>query len=259
MRRVQEVAWTAAIGGLMMTLSACTTADRVDPSFASNAPVSGEAVSEEIVLGDGRARAASRTASDWVTSADHVLVVTVVDETRHEPSRTEIERGEGLIGRSATLRVSEVLWSAPDARQPAPATLDLSVGGWVFNDNNDTGTVRFALSNSSRLEVGHTYVKALQWLDDPCFDDPDQGRWVGLGPGDSVPFDNGILGAGEFEGRVQTLDEATATWQASEPALPTLRGQMAGKSVDALVARLTSASPREEKGYEPTKCDLSDR
>lgn len=259
MRHVRVVALASALGGLMIAASACASENHTEPP-SSEPSFSNLPVSRDVVIGDGRDRTASRTVSDWVTYADHVLVVTVVDETRHEPSRIEIERGEGLIGRSVTLRVDEVLWSAPDSPQPAPATtLTLPAAGWVFNNNNGTGTVKFVLRNSSRLDDGHTYVKAIEWMDDPCSDEPDQGKWVGLGSGDSVPFDEGILGSGEFEGRVLTLNDATATWQANEFVPPSVRSQAVGKSTDQLVADLNATPPRREKGYGPGECNPLDR
>jgi hypothetical protein len=152
------------------------------------------------VLGQSRDRTGSRTVGDWATYADHLLVVTVTGEVRQSTSTAEIERGGGMIGRTVQLRVDNVLWSAPDAPRPAPAALALQAAGWASGAAD--ATVKVALRRSSRLEVGHTYVKAVEWIDDPCSDDPKRGSREGLGSGDTIPYDKGVLGAGEFEGRV---------------------------------------------------------
>ncbi|GAA2597386.1 hypothetical protein GCM10010435_90890 [Winogradskya consettensis] len=219
--------------------------------------VEGAPAAETVVLGSGRDRTASRTAADWKTYADHVLVVTVAGETRVEPSRLEVERGEGMIGRTVQLRIDKVLWSAPDAPQKAPATLKVAAAGWVFNNNEGKAAgVKFAMEDSSRLEVGHTYVKAVEWVDDACSADPAVGTWEGLGSGDTIPYDKGVVGAGEFEGRTQTLDQAKAKFGAGES---TLRPQLAGGPVDTLVSNLKAAPARAETDHGSRECDPADK
>lgn len=261
MRRMQVGALTVAVSALMINTTACGTTDAAAPASAPPpVPASSAPNGDDVLLGEGRDRTASQTADDWATYADHLLVVTVVDEVRHKPSRTETERGEGMIGRTAKLRVDKVLWSAPDAPQPAPAALSLSAAGWVFNNNEGrAGTVKFALKHSSRLDKGYTYVKAVEWIDDPCSDDPKLGKWEGLGSGDTIPFDRGVLGAGEFEGRVHTLDEARTKLRTEGSGARSLRDQMVGSSVDKLIASVKTAQPRPEKGYGPGECNPSDR
>lgn len=264
MRRMKVGALAVAVGALAITAAACATPDRAKPSSASTGPPSAShgsnpPAADTIVLGGGRSRTASRTVSDWVTYADHVLVVTVVNETRLAASNEEIERGEGLIGRTVVLRVDRVLWSAPDAPQPAPITLKLSAAGWLFNDNSGFGEWKIAVGESSRLDKGHTYIRALEWTDDPCFEDPKQGWWDGLGSGDTIPFDGGVLGAGEFEGRMQTLDQSRAKWRADAVEARSVRGQIAGGTVATLVANLMATSPRPETAHAPAESNLSDR
>ena len=57
------------------------------------------------VFGDGRDRYRSSTAADWVSHADHVVVATAVSEKEVPPAQSEIDRGEGLIGRSVEMHV----------------------------------------------------------------------------------------------------------------------------------------------------------
>ena len=163
-----------------------------------------------------------------------------------------------MIGRTVRLRVDRVLWSAPDAPRPAPATLEMPVAGWIFNNNDGQGTRTFALRHSSRIETGHTYVKAIEWIDGPCSDDPNRGKWDGLGSGDVIPFDGGVLGAGEFEGRVQTLDEAEARARTLAPVARFLRDQLVGEPVETLIAALSTTSPSAETIWSP-ECDPDDR
>lgn len=212
---------------------------------------------DTITIGYGRSRTASSSAQDWVTYADHVVVVTVVEETRGQPSKTEIERQEGLVPRRAVLRVDEVLWSSPKPAQAAPESIEENVAGWVFNDNNGEGGSKFAIEGHPRLELSHSYVRALDWVDDPCSADPKDGHWAGLGEGGTIPYDNGILGAGEFEGNVYTVDEAKEHWQNQN--MPGLRDQVLGQTTEALVEQLNSATPRRANPVGSTECDLTDR
>jgi hypothetical protein len=264
MRRLHAGLLTVAVGALGISVAGCasTAAEPSSaPAQAAEAAPVAQGPADPVVKGDGRSRTASTTADDWATYADHVLVVTVADEVRLKPSAEEIERGEGMIGRTVKLRVDKVLWSAPDAPQSAPAKLDLSAAGWVFNDGEGQADgVKFSLRHSSRLEKGHTYVKAVEWIDDPCSDDAKQGSWEGLGSGDTIPYDKGLLGAGEFEGRLQTLDQAKAEFQSlGVTAASDLRAQVVGTSLDQLTAGLKGAKVSKEEGYGPLECNPDDK
>jgi len=212
---------------------------------------------EKVVLGQGRDRTASQTAEDWVTAAEHVAVVTVLRETRGQPSTAEVERREGMIGRQVEIRVDEVVWSAAEAFPRSPAMIEFQVVGWVFNDNSGAGEHKFALRGASRLEPGHSYVLALDWVDDPCAQDPAKGRWALLGGRGTVPYDGGVLGAGEYEGNVFTVAEAREKWQRKDEVTPGLRDQMVGATLDTLRSSLDAATPRPAKAIESTTCDRS--
>jgi hypothetical protein len=249
---IKVIAVTGAVGALAVT-AACGAA------APEPAPVVAPGPAETIALGEGSDRTASQSVNDWATYADHVLVVTVVAENRQAPVKRDVDRGEGLVARTVKLRVDKVLWSAPDAPRAAPAgTLKLAAAGWIFNENDGADERKMALKGSARLDVGHTYIKALEWVDDPCFPDPKKGSWEGLGSGDTVPFDGGVLGAGEFEGRARTLGQLKGAWKADPADARSLRGQLAGEPVAKLVSGLSSAVPAVES-YPPAECDLSDR
>lgn len=244
---MRHVVTTLGVGVALLAAAACTST-APGPGGGPSGP------SEQVVLGDARDRTASRTAEDWVTYADHVLVVTVVKEVRGSPSKDEIEKGEGLVPRTVQLRVDKVLWSAPDAPQPPPQEVSQQSAGWILRENRET---KFALRDFARLEQGHTYVKALEWIDDPCDKDPSKGSWGALGAGDTIPFDTDALGAGEFEGRILSQQQAEATFGQSH-GVGGLRAQLAGEPVTAVAQELNAAKPRTETST-ASECDPSDQ
>ncbi|MFC4117347.1 hypothetical protein [Nonomuraea zeae] len=84
-------------------------------------------------LADGDDRLPSTTDTDWVTYADHVVVGAATAEQRLPAASIEVERGEGLIGRTVTLEVRQVAWSRDDAAQPAPKGWQYNAAGFVFD------------------------------------------------------------------------------------------------------------------------------
>ncbi|GIE74690.1 hypothetical protein Aph02nite_06400 [Actinoplanes philippinensis] len=250
-------------GGALTVTAACSAQDPQPtqpdaPRAAQQAAAQQGPAVQRVVLSEGSDRTASRSAGNWATYADHVLVVTVVGETRHPVLKKEAERGEGLIARTVSLRVDNVLWSAPDAPQPAPTEVKLAAAGWLFNNHSGPVETKIAIRDSARLEVGHTYIKALEWIDDPCSGDPEKGSWEGLGSGDTIPYDTGVPGAGEFEGQVRTADQSKARTRLDTDEARTLRGQViSGTPVSALVSGLRVARPAAE-GYLPQECDPAD-
>lgn len=225
-----------ALGG-----SGCGAATIVTPSRQGDVPV---------VLGEGRARTGSRSASDWVSNAEFVIALTVVGEVRGKVAQEDMDRQEGMISREVVLRVDRNIWSAPDVKVVAPQEVSQQAVGWVFNTNNGSGERRLAIAHASRLEVGHSYVMAIDWVDDPCSNDPLKGQWSGLGAFGTIPFDNGILGYGEIEGQVQDLRN-------NREEMPTLRSEIAGRSVDELVAILGGAERKNIAPHE-VACEPED-
>jgi hypothetical protein len=187
----------------------------------------------------------SVSANEWVTYADHVAVVTPVSETEIAADTTEVERGEGMIGRKVTLRVDKILWSNPQAAAPAPQSFDRESSGWVFKD---TERAKFALHERPRVETGHTYVAALHWEPEHCSEgDPvEPAHWVGLGAGSTLPFDDGTINKGEFEGSVQEAPTfaTTADTQGIEIIDLPVTEVMSGKGETELVNLLETAVPQ---------------
>jgi len=197
----------------------------------------------EVMLGQGSDHLPSLTATDWVTYADHVIVVEAVSEAALAPTPEEIERGEGVIGRNVTLSIEEVLWSREGATVAAPATWVYPALGSYFSDGDMTDTVEMALIDFPRVEVGHQYVMAIRWEKAVCDEDGEYTRaqWRGLGEGSEIPYDGNTIGNGESEGTVQ--DAAAFAAAAEDEVDLGVEELLAGQSSDALVSALNSAVP----------------
>jgi hypothetical protein len=198
---------------------------------------------EAIMLGQGSDHLPSVTASDWVTYADHVIVVEAVSEQAIPPSAEEVERGEGVIGRIISLTIEDVLWTRDGATHAAPATWDYSGLGWAFSDGDTAAAVEMAFHDLPRIEVGHQYVMAVRWEAAVCDEDGEYtpAMWRGLGEGSEIPYDGDILGNGESEGTVQ--DAAAFAAAAEEEPDQGVEELLAGQGADAIVSALQSAEP----------------
>jgi hypothetical protein len=198
---------------------------------------------EAIMLGQGSDHLPSVTASDWVTYADHVIVVEALSERAIPPSAEEVERGEGVIGRIISLTVEDVLWTRDGATHAAPATWDYSGLGWAFSDGDTAAAVEMAFHDLPRIEVGHQYVMAVRWEAAVCDEDGEYtpAMWRGLGEGSEIPYDGDILGNGESEGTVQ--DAAAFAAAAEEEPDQGVEELLAGQGADAIVSALQSAEP----------------
>jgi hypothetical protein len=223
----------ASVTGIAVAALAAPAADPDDRPAAA---------SQEVLLGEGADNLPSITASDWVTYADHVIVVEAVSEEVIAPDAEEIERGEGVIGRTVTLTVEDVLWSREGATHAAPATWEYSALGWHFTDGDMADPVKLALSEFPRVEVGHQYVMAIRWQAALCDDDGEfaPAQWLGLGEGSEIPYDDGILGNGESEGTVQDA-AAFAAVAEGEPDQG-VEELLVGQSADAIVSALAEAT-----------------
>jgi hypothetical protein len=206
------------------------------------------AAQPSVLIADGDDRLPSGTAADWVTYADHVVVVSVTSERAMQPTRTELSRGEGLIGRKVNLKVEKVLWSRKNAAQPAPKSWEYNATGWAFADRKPAERTRVALHDRPRMETGHQYVLAITWEAPRCSpgDVAEAGRWMGLGEGSELPYDGGVIGQGENMGQVQTVD-AARTEAAEAGSTGDLEDQLAGKTAADLVAQLKTATPEARR------------
>jgi hypothetical protein len=203
-------------------------------------------------LGYSEDRLPSRTATSWVTYADHVLVITVTGEREKVPPAPATGRQEiGTVGRSVNVRVDRVLWSRPGATKRPPRAFTWEADGWEFRSGDVSNRRESAIAGLPRLEVGHTYIHALAWEPPMCSteDGRSPGAWFRPGSGSVLPYDQGTIGRGEMEGTVRTVAQARAT----TPELADFdfyRG-MLGRSGDDLRRTLDRTPPGKREQYGP--------
>ena len=211
----------AALAGVALMASTCGTSSD-DPATGDEAAI--------LVVSSDDAYWANSTIADWATMATQLSVVEVVAETALP---FESETGEGLQGRTVTLRVVETVWA--DGTTPWPGIehidqqiqeadgadfdpaagrrVDLLDGEFEFTANgwavSDQQRRAFRAETGVRLEVGSTYLMPLLPFDD-------NGDWAVASFNALMPVVDGIitfdgdvpsyLSAAEFVGL--SLDEA---------------------------------------------------
>jgi hypothetical protein len=265
MNRTSKISFSALAGAVVLA-TGFIVAGAVDgpvdsaaqPAVAPLAarPVAGSG--NAIVMGHGLEIIESQTADQWVSGAQHVVVYTVDKETEQPPTKTEVERKEGLTYRTVHARIDKVLWSREGALKAPEGGWEFTTYGSAFNDNDGPGTSKFALEGRPRIEIGHTYIAALRWRDDPCSDDPGKGSWGNLGSGAILPFDSAIIGQGEYEGQVRTAAQNKSLIAEESPG-DGLAEKLAGAKIDALMDELKRATPIQGFGPDFTeKCDPED-
>lgn len=198
----------------------------------------------EVLVANGVSRLPSTTAEDWATYADHVLIATAVSDS---PLTNDSSSDGGMGLRTVSLKVDEVLWTSPLAAKSPPNSLSLVAVGFVTKDNGRV--IPAAMEGSPRLEPGHTYLAAVSWVDARCSQgDPEEpAHYEPLGEHAMVPFDDGVVGQGEFEGKLRTAGEAILDSSRKPLAQQTLGDTVAGGDGEALVAALNNApvGPRQ--------------
>lgn len=238
----RRTTWITATVALVAVSAGVTTALLPEQSAGSRG-------AEAITVGHGADRLPSTTASDWVTYADHVLVVSPVKEAEIAPSATELERGEGLINRHLTLDVKDVLWSRPNAPEAAPRSLDWQAVGWQFRNGDTADRVTMAVDDAPRLELGHTYVLAVVWDAGECgTNGKARGDWSGLGAGSVVPFDAGVIGNGELQGEIKDVSKTDTDRSAEASGGGPLEDLLAGHGARAIEESLANARTVHQRG-----------
>ena len=184
---------------------------------------------------------ASETVPDWASGADLVVKAVVTAERAIEPreSETSEEDGFDLVGRTVSLKVSDVIWRSPNATEPNPTTVTMDAFGWMRSDDGSEREV--AVEGASRLEPGHQYVIALQWRDtEQAPGDPTvPAHWSVLGSGAVLPADGGTIGVGEFEGGTLELAELETDAPVSPDAV---LAEFAGEKPSTMEAALDEAA-----------------
>ncbi|MHC5260811.1 hypothetical protein ACYSUO_23255 [Streptomyces sp. UC4497] len=223
---IRIMAAVAAATALAVTGAVSASGDSTDPE-------------ERVITVHAVDHRPSQTASDWVTYADHVVAVTATAEQESPPTASEIERGEGLIGRKVTLRTDDVLWSRPGVSKAPPNSWQRPSVGWQFHEGDTDNRIKMVKADSPRIEVGHSYLIAIAWEDVSC---SGNGQWRGLGEGSTLPYDGDVIGQGELEGRVQSAAQALRA-EAGEDPNRGLEEEMAGRTATDLVQELKAVQP----------------
>ena len=240
MRRLGCVAAAASLAALLM--SGCGQSAQHGGNLPGN-----PSTRPSIVRAQGDDRLPSETAADWVTYADYIAVVHPTSEHEMKPTRSETELGEGAVLRDLVMTVDNILWSSPHAAKQAPATFHWLAFGYAFSDGRPDIHVLMIAAGEPRLQVGHTYILALSWQPARCTDgDRDLAAWRGLGSGSVLPFDNGVVGHGEFEGR----DIEPDAYASSVPA-GSLASLLTGKAAADVTAALRAAKVEPKVDYLP--------
>ncbi|WP_143483568.1 hypothetical protein [Propionicimonas paludicola] len=197
----------------------------------------------------------SSTVENWVRQADHVALVTVVGEEPIPPTKSEVERREGLVGRMLSIHIESGVWTHPDVTRELPPAITFQDFGWAFNGAFES-KYRIGVRGRPYLLPGHTYLMALRWFEWGCpgrIDPEDEitpAHFAPLGSGAIVPFD-GTLGAGEFEGRW------TANAGQDDPA-GSFRAAMAGRTsnwVNEQLSNTAASDPALTHKPGPIGCD----
>lgn len=152
------------------------------------------------------------TATDWVTYADRVVVVTV-DGQRALETELDPEDNVGYIGRALEVTVEETVWSRPGAPD-LPKPLEIGSAGWI--QGGDGTRDRYA--DDVWPEVGHRYVIALGYA---------EGGWNDFAAGTTIAYDQGIIG-GDSDDPDRYPEIVQSVW---------------GQPVSALAQRLEEAKP----------------
>ncbi|MGQ0463777.1 MAG: hypothetical protein ACT4QG_00500 [Sporichthyaceae bacterium] len=180
------------------------------------------------------ARYPFRTAADWTTYADHVVVATVVTEKPGDRSLRDI-----------FLRVTEVLWSADKPRRGTPKTIVVeNVWGW-------NGVTPVAVEKRSRLEVGHTYVLPLRWQPALCDegDEPTKASWGFLAGKAPLPYDEQTIGTGEIAGGTVRAEDTTFDDYTRQYEMDSVRVVMHGRSAADLRELLLRTPPGTPQAF----------
>lgn len=253
-----------AVSVTVWVLSACTgtlppnTAPvNGSPGGSASASAEGPRRLEEVELRTLTVEEAfsSTTVQQWVRQSDFVAVVRIESEQEIPPEKVEVKRGEGLIMRTLTREVDQVVWTHPKASRRPPATVSFTDFGWAFEDGLKSKH-RAGVPGRPYLLPGQTYFLALRWYEWGCpgridpEDEPTPPTWAPLGAQAIVPFDK-RLGSGEFEG--YWVEDAGSGDDATS-----FRRQMAGQSLDWVretLAKVAADDPKLTHKPGPIGCD----
>lgn len=143
--------WAAVVTLLLGAYAARPTVDASRPDDA--APVQ--------QVADTDAPFPDRTASDVVSYADHVVLVTAISErdAERDLATTPSPRSEPTIPRRITFEIDQTLWSRP-AAPPPPERLTAVWWGWLVRDGR---RVPFVVNGTPWVVVGGQYVMPIAY------------------------------------------------------------------------------------------------
>jgi hypothetical protein len=145
------------------------------------------------------------TLRDWKDLGDAIVAVDVTAD-RKDPGTIAHPAGQnGVYGRLIDVTVVHVYWQRGPAFAP-PSSFTSKAWGWVDHGNELQPIVA---RGEPRLEPHHLYLMAIAKF---------STGWAGLGAGAEVPFDGGVIGTGEWQGRDKNIDQ---------PAIDSLLGKNA--------------------------------
>lgn len=173
---------------------------------------------------------------DWAAVADVVVVAEATAEEAQPVGQSEPEIDAVLVGRTVTMTPIATIWTSPTTTRSIGDSFALDALGWIVNPQDPEQASQVVTDGGSRIDVGHTYVLALKWLEARCSadDGSEPAQWTTVGSGAALPLDDGVLGIGELVGQI--IDDLDVLDLVPNTVLEDLAGQPA----TALGAALTN-------------------
>lgn len=160
------VALTLGVAVSLSAVACGTSADEPEAASPQSVVESSGAPPRAIPV-EGEDRLPSTTASDWVTYADYVAVVHVTAQHVGEPPKDDLDGGSVL--RKLTLTVDRVLWSSPTtSAEPPQGDFSHLAFDYAYSGDDPGRRTRMVADDEPRLEVGHSYIMALDRQADRC-------------------------------------------------------------------------------------------
>lgn len=191
-----------------------------------------QGVAENLTVGSAADLYPSQQVSDWVSYADHIAEVTVLNEQELPWGEHEKTHQEGMVDREVTIQTDRVLWSSPGATPPPlPETFTLPTWGWTLKDGEKSP---FAALGGPRLEVDHRYLVA--WVHHP-------DGWQPLTNATVLPIDEtGVTQRDPLHGDSE-FDEAINTFVEKSPE--TIQAILESTAPDEVAARYFHLRPHQ--------------
>ncbi|MFD9002095.1 hypothetical protein ACFV0T_14155 [Streptomyces sp. NPDC059582] len=179
----------------------------------------------------------SESAQDWVRDADVVIVGRAGRERESDRQELKVGAYRYQLERTVELTRESVVFTSRGRAHPAPGpTVDYVAPGWKILRSDGTTRVDDLTGDAPRVVPGHTYVLALRWQEE---------RWVSLGEGAVVPFDDHEIGRGEWCGQVLDTEAFAEGERLSRRDDHSLEKTLLGQDEKALARALDRARPTD--------------